>query len=219
MAIAIDTIQVLDGILFAKDSADDVYTQDHATNSAVYTTGIAVPLAYKAARVIYNGAFDPDGGRVHYRTRLLRTTSITTPTKTANQGDDWAILTPSALAAAVAVSSDFDVSASWESILDIAVCQSSVTANTTGIEVIVQGRQQDSVDDWEEITRFIVLAYAAVAVKSDFSGSEAAAQTNLGVTNPTAGGLDNHGKLIFLEDTADVTKCEIAYCTEAGADA
>ncbi len=217
MAIAIDTIQVLDGILFAKDSADDVYTQDHATNSAVYTRGMSIPFAYKAARVIYNGVFDPDGGRVHYRTRLLRVTSITAPTKTANQGDDWAILTPSALFASVVVSSDFDTSASWESILDIAVCQSSVTANTTGIEVIVQGRQQDSVDDWEEITRFIVLAFAA-AKKADFSGTEAAGQVNLGVTNPTTAGLDMNGKYIFLEDTGDVTKCEIAYLTEGGAD-
>ena len=217
MAIAIDTIEVLDGILFAKDSADDVYTQDDATNSAVFTTGISIPFAFKAARAIYNGVLDPDGGRVHFRTRLLRVTNVSTLAKTANQGDDWAILTPSALAASVIASSDFDVSASFESILDIAVCQSSVTANTTGIEVIIQGRQLDSVDDWEEITRFIVLALGA-ATKSDFSGSEAAGQTNLGVTNPTTGGLDNNGKLIFLEDTADVTKCEIAYLTEGGAD-
>ncbi len=217
MATPIDTIVVLDGILFQKETTSDVYTQDHATNSAVFTRGFSVPFPYKAARIIYNATFDPDGGRVHYRTRLLRTTSITTPTKTANEGDAWQAVTPSALAASVVVSSDFDVSASWDSILDVAVCQSSVTANTTGIEVILQGRQQDSVDDWEEIIRVIVLVLPA-AVKSDFAAQEAAAQTTLSVTDPTTGKLNQAGKYIFLEDTATIAQCEIAYLTEGGAD-
>lgn len=218
MATAIDTIVVLDGILFQKETTSDIYTQDHATNSAVYSTGIRIPVEYKAARVIYNATYDPNGGRVHYRTRLLRVTSNTTPTKTANQGDAWQAVTPSALAASVVASSDFDVSASFGSMLAIDVCQSSVTANTTGIEVIVQGRKTDSIDDWQEITRFIVLALPA-AVKSDFAAQEAAGQTTLSVTNPTTGKLHQAGKYIFLEDTATIAQSEIAYLTEGGADA
>jgi hypothetical protein len=158
----------------------------------------------------------PDGGRVHYRTRLLRTTSITTPTKTANQGDEWLTLTPPA----VAESSAFDVSASWDSIIAIDVCQSSTTANTTGIEIRVEGRKEDALDEWCPIVpAFNVLAYAAVAVKSDFADAEAAGQTTLSVTNPTAGGLDNLGKYVFIEDTNTIAQCEIAFVVECGADA
>jgi hypothetical protein len=210
---AADTIVVLDGIQHAKDTNDDVYTQDHATNSSVFCGQFHVPLAYKAVRVVYNGAYDPDGGRVHYRTKLLRTTSISTPTKTANQQDEWLTLTPPA----VAESTAFDVSASWDSILCIDVCQSSTTANTTGIEIIIQGRKEDSLDEWSTIHSFNVLALGA-ATKSDFADTEAADQTTLSITNPTTGNLDHVGKFIFLEDTGTIAQCEIAFITECGAD-
>lgn len=209
-----DTIVVLDGIMHQKETTSDVYTQDHATNSSVYSNQFHIPLVYKAARVIYNGAFDPNGGRVHYRTKLLRTTSITTPTKTANQEDAWLALTPPA----VAVSSDFDVSASWDSIIAVDVCQSSTDANTTGVEIIVQGRKEDSVDEWEIITKVNVLALG-VATKSDFGAQEAAAQTILSITAPTTGKLTHLGKFVFLEDTATINNSEIAFVVECGADA
>lgn len=210
---AADTIVVLDGLQFQKETTSDVYTQDHATNEAVKTFHIHIPLSYKAVRVIYNGAYDPDGGRYHYRTKLTRVTSITTPTKTANQQDEWLTLTPPA----VAESTAFDVSASWDSSIHIDIAQSSTTANTTGVEIIVQGRKEDSLDEWTDITRFIALALGA-ATKSDFAAQEAAAQTTLSVTNPTTGNLDHVGKFIFLEDTATIAQCEIAFITECGAD-
>ncbi len=209
-----DTITVLDGIQFQKETTSDVYTQDHVTNSSVYSKSFFIPFGFKAVRVIYNGAYDPNGGRYHYRTKLLRVTSITTPTKTANQGDEWLTITPPA----IAESSAFDVSASWESIIAVDVCQSSVTANTTGIEIIIQGRKEDSLDEWTDITRVIALAYAAVAVKSDFAAQEAVGQTVLSVTNPATGGLDNLGKSIFLEDTATIAQCEIAYLVAQSGD-
>jgi len=211
---AADTILVLDGIMHQKETTSDVYTQDHATNSSVFSRPFFIPLAFKAARVIYNGAYDPNGGRYHYRTELLRTTSITTPTKTANQQDEWLTVTPPA----VVESSAFDTSASWDSIIAVDVCQSSATANTTGIEIIVQGRKEDSLDEWTTITECVVLALGA-ATKSDFAAQEAAGQTILSITNPTAGNLDHVGKFIFLEDTATIAQCEIAFITECGADA
>ena len=55
--------------------------------------------------------------------------------------------------------------------------------------------------------------------KSELSGDEAAAQTTLSVTNPTAANLDHVGKFIFIEDTGTLAQCEIAYITECGADA
>ena len=209
-----DTITVLDGIMHQKETTSDVYTQDHATNSSVYQKPFHIPLAFKAARVIYNGAFDPDGGRVHYRTKLLRTTSITTPTKTANQEDAWLTLTPPAVAA----SSDFDVSASWDSILEVTICQSSATANTTGIVFIVQGRREDSVDEWTDIVGPINVLALGAATKSDFAAQEAAGQTVLDVTDPATGGLDNIGKFIFLEDTATINNSEIAFLVSQSGD-
>jgi len=210
---AADTIVVLDGIQFQKETTSDIYTQDHATNEAVVTRQFYIPLAYKAARVVFNGAYDPDGGRFHYRTKLLRTTSITTPTKTANQQDEWQTLTPPA----VAESTAFDTSASWDSILTVDVAQSSTTANTTGLELIVQGRKEDALDEWVDIFRPVVLSFGA-ATKSDFAAQEAAGQTTLSVTNPTTGNLDHVGKFIFLEDTVTIAQCEIAFITECGAD-
>ena len=213
---AIDTIVVLDGIQFQKETTSDIYTQDHATDEAVKTFGIHIPLNYKAARVVFNGAYDPNGGRMHGRVKATLTTSITTPTKTANiQVMEWTIITPPA----VIDSGSLDCSASWDTTLHIDIAQSSVTANTTGIEIIVQGRKEDSLDEWTDIVRFNALSYAAVAVKSDFAAQELAAQTTLDVTNPTAGGLDNLGKFVFLEDTVTIAQCEIAFVVECGADA
>lgn len=210
---AVDTIVVLDGIQHQKETTSDIYTQDHATNEAVATFQIHIPLSYKAVRVIYNGAYDPNGGRFHYRTKLTRVTSITNPTKTANQQDEWLTITPSA----VAESTAFDVSASWDSTIHIDIAQSSVTANTTGIEIIVQGRKEDSLDEWTHIVRFNALSLGA-ATKSDFAAQEAAAQTILSVTDPTTGKLNHLGKFVFLEDTAAIEKCEIAFVVECGAD-
>jgi len=209
-----DTIVVLDGIQHQKETTSDIYTQDHATNEAVKTFAIPIPLDAKAARVVYNGAYDPNGGRYHYRTKLTRVTSITTPTKTANQQDEWLAITPPA----VAESTAFDVSASWKSTLHIDIAQSSTTANTTGIEIIVQIRKEDSLDEWTDLVRFNALALGA-ATKSDFKAQEAAAQTVLSVTAPTTGKLNHLGKFVFLEDTADISKCEIVFVVECGADA
>ena len=49
---AVDTILVLDGLQFEQVNTADIYTQDHATNSSVYSGQVHIPLAYKAARVV-----------------------------------------------------------------------------------------------------------------------------------------------------------------------
>ena len=215
---AVDTILVLDGLQFEQVNTADIYTQDHATNEAVKTFQIHIPLSYKAARVIFNGAFDPDGGRMHGRVKATLTTGMTTTgiTKTAaTEVIAWTIITPPA----VVDSGTLDCSTSRSTILHIDIAQSSVTANTTGIEIIVQGRKEDSLDEWTDITRFNALAYAAVAVKSDVNATEPVAETTIAVTNPTAGGLDNLGKFAFLEDTATPAESEIIFVVECGADA
>jgi len=216
----IDTIVVLDPIQFQKETTSDVYTQDSANTSSVETYLIPLPVDAKAARVIFNGSFDPDGGRLHIRVKGTGVTSITTPTKTANtQVLEWTALTPATASTGIVHTPDFDCSALFLAALHIDICQSSVTANTTGIEVIVQVKKEDSLDEWTDLTRWTAMVRTAVAVKSDFAAQEAAAQTILSITNPTAGGLDNIGKFIFLEDTATIAQCEIAYIVECGADA
>lgn len=210
---AADTILILDGLRYEQVNTADIYTQDHATNSSVFSKPFYIPLAYKAARVRFNGAYDPDGGRVHYRTKLLRVTSITTPAKTANQEQAWQTLTPPA----VAHSTEYDVSASWYSNIIVDVCQSSVTANTTGIEITIQGRKEDSKDEWVTIAHQNVLALGA-ATKSDVVATEPIGETTIAVTDPTTGKLQHLGKEVFLEDTDTVAECEIIYVVECGAD-
>jgi len=203
-----DTITVLDGIQFQKETTSDVYTQDSARGEAVKTYPIHIPLSAKAARVIFNGAYDPDGGRYHARVKATLTTSITTPTKTANtQVMEWTAITPPA----VVDSGSLDCSASWGTTLHIDLAQSSTTANTTGIEIIVQIRKEDALDEWTDLPGGRFIGITGTAKKSDFFAQEAAGQTELTVTDPATGGLDNIGKFIFLEDTATIAQCEIAF--------
>lgn len=209
-----DTITVLNGIQFQKETTSDVYTQDHATNSAVATVPVGIPLEAKTVRVIVNGAFDPNGGRIHWRAKALKVTSITTPTKTAaTQAQEWVILTPPAVAEVDGI----DFSASWGGFVVVDLCQSSVTANTTGVQLIVQMLTEDALEEWVTILDALFLVLG-VATKSDFANQEAAGQTELGITNPATGGLDNLGKFIFLEDTATIAQCEIAYLVAQSGD-
>jgi len=214
---AVDTILVLDGIQHQKETTSDVYTQDNATNEAVKTFGVPIPLDAKAARVIFNGAFDPDGGRFHARVKATLVTGMTVDavTKSAlTQVMEWTTITPPAVLKTDAL----DISTARKTTLHIDIAQSSVTANTTGIEIIVQVRKEDSLDEWTELTRFVTLALKA-ATKSEFAAQEAPGQTTLSIRNPTAGALHNLGKCVFLEDTATIAQCEIAFVVECGADA
>lgn len=218
MAAAADTIIVLDGIQHQKENTSDIYTQDHATNEAVITRDFHIPMSAKAARVIFNGAYDPNGGRFHGRVKATMVTAVTPTsiTKTANtQVMEWSTITPPA----VLKSDPLDCSNSRYTDLHVDIAQSSVTANTTGIEIIVQVRKEDSLDEWTDLPggRINVLALGA-ATKSDFAAQEAAGQTTLSVTDPTTGKLNHLGKFVFLEDTATIAQCEIAFVVECGAD-
>lgn len=216
-----DTIVVLDGLQFQKETTADIYTQDHATNEAVKTFQIYVPKAYMAARVIINGAYDPDGGRMHARVKAtMRTKGDEIVHK---QVLEWTAVTPPAVQDSGTLRCDH----AEHTILHIDIAQSSTTANTTGVELIVQGCKETSVDtsgnvtildEWTDITRFVTLALGA-ATKSDFAAQEAAGQTTLSVTDPTTGNLDHVGKHIFIEDPVTIAQCEIAFITECGADA
>ena len=208
------TITVLDGIQFAKDTADATWTQDHATNEAVKTFTLHIPMSAKAARVIINGAYDPNGGRYHVRVKAMGITSITTPTKVAHatnqQVMEWTAITPPA----VVDSGAYDCSAEWQTDLLVDVAQSSTTVNTTGLELIAQFRKEDSLDEWTDVPggRINVMAYAAAAVTGDWNvAGNSATDTVLLIDNPATAALDNIGKFIFLEDVNTVAQCEIAF--------
>jgi len=213
---AANYITILDGLQFTKPTTADIWTQDHATNEVVKTFPIYIPFDAKAARVIFNGAYDPDGGRFHARVKATMTTSATTPTKTAEtQVMEWTAITPPAIVDSGAL----DCSASFETRLHIDIAQSSTTANTTGIEIIVQYRKEDALAEWTDVCRFNALAYAAAAKNSNVATEEPAEETAINITAPTTGGLDNLGKFAFMEDTVSIAQCEIVFVIECGADA
>lgn len=209
-----DTITVLDGLQFTKPDTADVWTIDGDGLECVKTFPISIPPDMSGARVIFNGAYDPDGGRYHCRVKVTSLTGIGTLAKTQNtQPLEWTTCTPPA----VLESGDIDLSASYGATIHIDIAQSSTTANTTGIEIIVQVRKEAEVNEWTDLTRFIALAQAA-ATKSDFAAEEAAAQTELSVTNPATGHLNHVGKFIFLEDTVTIANCEIAFLVSQSGD-
>jgi hypothetical protein len=208
-----DTITVLDGIQFQKETTSDVWTLDGEGSAyeAVKSYAIAVPVSASGARVIFNGNYDPDGGRCHVRVKVTKMTA-TTPTKTENtQALEWSTVTPPAMLETGAI----DLSASLSSTLHIDVALSSTTAST-GLEVIVQIRSEAALDEWSTLTRFV--GPTGTGQKSDFAAQEAVGQTVLSVTDPATGDLDHVGKFIFLEDTVTIAQCEIAWLVSQSGD-
>lgn len=216
----VDTIVVLDGIQFQKETTSDIYTidGDGANYEAVKTYPFTILSPVSGARVLFNGEYDADGARHHVRVRVTKLTSMAngTPTKTQNtQALEWTTIDPNG-SPRFLETAEIDLSAAIQSCLHIDVAISDAQA-TTGLEVIVQVRHEVTVDEWSTVQRFI--GPTGTPTKSDFAAQEAVGQTILSVTNPTAGNLNHIGKFIFLEDTATIGQCEIAWITECGADA
>jgi hypothetical protein len=204
-----DTITVLDGILFAKPDTADVWTCDGANVSCVQTIPVLIPSNVSGARVIFNSAEATSATRFHVRVNVTKLTVLTSgsaPTKTENTlALEWTILTPPAVLETGAI----DLSAAIEAMLHIDCVLTDVTACTAGPEIIVQVRKKASLDEWTDLTRFGGIT--GTAFQSDFVGTNNANATTLGVTNPATGNLDHVGKRIFLEDTATIAQCEIAF--------
>jgi hypothetical protein len=140
------------------------------------------------------------------------------PTKTeTTQALEWVELAAAEGATGMKETGSIDVSASYDTTLHIDCCLSSTTAHE-GTEIVVQIASEAGVDDaWTTLTKFV--GPTGTASKADFANQEAAAQTVLGVTNPDTANLNHQGKFIFLEDTATVAQCEIAYQIDDSADA
>lgn len=126
-------------------------------------------------------------------------------TKSVAAVDEWAEVAQAGLREGATT----DVSGCYAAILHIFCCLSSTTAHT-GTEIIVQISSNTSGDeDWTDLVRFI--GPTGTASKADFGGDEAAAQTELSITNPATANLDHDKKLIFIEHTGTVANCEVAY--------
>jgi len=214
-----DTITLAWGLLFEKTATSDVYTQDgDAPASAVKQIAYQIPgcESLSGAKVLFNGAWDTDGGRFHVRVLATKMTGaiIGVPSKSQNTTAlEWTALTPPA----VLMSSEIDLTGIASCTLHVDVCQSSTTANTTGLEVIVLVRKKATVNEWTALPSMNVLSQVA-ATKSDCSGTTAAGQTVVGVTNPATGNLNHLGKLIFIEDTVTIAQSEIAFLSAQSGD-
>jgi hypothetical protein len=207
-----DTITVLDGIQFTKPDTADVWTYDSAVES-VSSIPVILPADISAARVIFNAAKATAAARYHCRVKLTKMTAIGTITKTENtQIMEWTtVTTPEVLD-----SGNADVSGAYSATLHIDVAVSSTAAVTVAMEIIVQLRKEAALDEWSTLTLYN--SPIGTGVKSDFAAEEAAAQTVLSIANPATGGLDNIGKHIFLEDTATIAQCEIAFLVSQSGD-
>jgi hypothetical protein len=205
-AFAADTITVLDGIQFEKPDTADVWTIDTAALTPVATYTVSMPSTVSGARVIFNSAEATAATRFHARVKLTKLSGISTLAKTENtQALEWSLVTPPEVLETGAI----DVSAGYENTLHIDCVLTDVTACTAGPEIIVQVRSEASLDEWTDLTRFG--GPTGTAFVSNFTTVEAAAQTVLNVTDPATGNLDHVGKFIFLEDTATIAQCEIAF--------
>lgn len=223
---AVDTIVILNGLMQQKETTSDAFTcdGDGSDNSCVGTYTVKCPNAVSGVRVIFNNNHDVGGAaRVHVRVRMTKLTSMAdgTPTKTENtQLLEWTAVAAWAAgdpAAGVQETGAEDISAAIEAILHIDCCISEAAVAHTGTEIICQAQHENALDEWTTFAQFI--GPTGTAFKVDFAAQEAAAQTTLSVTNPTAANFNHVPKFIFLEDTAAIEKSEIAYQTDFGADA
>lgn len=216
----VDTIVVLNGLQNAKDTNDDIFTMDGDGENyeSVKTYVVELPPEASGANVIFNGNYDPDGARHMVRVHYIALTDPSTPTKTENTIVlDWTEIDPDGNPTdEIKETGAIDVSGhvTGSLCIDVAVAEAEAT---TGLEVIVMVRGYTGLDIWNVLTRFI--GPVGTATKADFADSEAAGQTTLSVTNPTAANLNHVGKFIFIEDTGTAADSEIAFIIDCGADA
>jgi len=209
-----DTITVLDGLQFTKPDTADVWTIDGEGSAyeAVKSYTVVLPPTASGARVIFNNNYDTGASQVHVRVKVTKLTAIGTLAKTENtQALEWTVIA----AQGVLETGAIDVSDAYEATLHIDCAITSTTAHT-GTEIIVQVRSEAALDEWSSLPSFV--GPTGTAVKSDFGAEEAAGQTELSVTNPATGHLNHVGKFIFLQDTATVAQCEIAYLVSQSGD-
>jgi len=213
----VDEIDILDGLQFEQTAAaSTVFTIDGEGEAfeAVKSYAVALPAAASSCRVIFNGNYDPDGAKHCVRVKCSKLTAIDTLTKTYAQVMEWTVVNPDDTPRMIETGA-YDISDAYDATLhiDIAICEAEAT---TGLEAIVQIKNESGLDEWTTMTRFV--GPIGTGVGSDFSATEAVGQTALSVTNPTASHLNHIGQFIFIYNTTPAS-CEIAWLMACGADA
>jgi len=207
-----DTITILNGLDHEQDQTTSIiYDIDHAETECCIMRPVHIPPG-KSANIIFNNTYDADGSTVFVMVRMVRMTSVTTPTYTESEVLAWQEIAQNT----VLETGLIDCSASWNTVLHIFVALSSTTAHT-GTEVIVQAGSEDGTDgSWSNVTRFI--GPVGTAVSCAFVATEPAGETTIAITNPVANNMDNDGKFKFVEN-AVAADSEIVYQTANSGDA
>lgn len=199
-----DTITILNGLDHEQDvTTSIIYDIDHATTECCAMYPVTIPRG-KSANIIFNNTYDADGSTVFVMVRMVRMTSLTTPTYTESSVIAWQEIAQNAVLETGAI----DCSASWDTTLHIFIALSSTTAHT-GTQIIVQSGSEDGTDgSWSNIARFIGPVGTAVAVA--LAATEPAGETVIAITNPVTNNMDNDGKFKFIENTV-AADSEIVY--------
>lgn len=211
----VDTIVILNGLDHEQDITTSLIWDIDSTVEAVTTRPVHIPVSASQANIIFNNNYDPDGSTVFVMARLTKVTDITGVTKTENtEVLAWQEIAQGGFLE----SGSIDVSSSQSSTLHIYIALSSTTAHT-GTEVRTFIGSEAGVDgSWTELPGGRFIGPIGTAFSTAFAATEPAGETVIAITNPTAGNLDNVGKLKFIENTV-AADCEIVYQTECGADA
>lgn len=206
-----DTITILNGLDHEQDiTTSIIYDIDHATTECCIMKSVSIPRG-KSANIIFNNTYDADGSTVFVMVRMVRMTSVTTPTYTESLVLAWQEIAQNAVLETDAI----DCSASWDTTLHIFVALSSTTAHT-GTEIIVQAGSEDGTDgSWSNVTRFI--GPIGTAVSCAFAATEPAGETTIAITDPVTNNMDNDGKFKFVENTV-AADSEIVYQTANSGD-
>ena len=211
---AVDTIVILNGLDHEQDITTSLIWDIDSAVEAVITRPVHIPVSASQANVIFNNNYDPDGSTVFVMARLTKVTDITGVTKTENtEVLAWQEIAQGGFLETGSI----DVSGSQASTLHIYIALSSTTAHT-GTEVRTFIGSEAGVDgSWTELPGGHFIGPAGTAFSTAFAATEPAGETVIAIANPTAGNLDNVGKLKFIENTV-AADCEIVYQTECGAD-
>lgn len=211
-----DTITILDGLTHAQNTADSatLYDIDHAINSVVGTYAVHIPLSASQVRVIFNNKYDSDGSTVACRVRVTKCTEMTTTAETkteTTQSLEWTDI----VQGGVTETGTIDVSDSRATTLHIDCCLSSTTAHT-GTEIIVQIASEAGVDDaWVDLVKFV--GPTGTAISAVLPSNEAAAQTEISITDPVTNNFDNDGKFKFMKN-GTIANSEIVFQTANSGD-
>ena len=84
-----DTISILNGLDHEQDQTTSIiYDIDHAVTECVSVRPVTIPRG-KSANIVFNNTYDADGSTIFVMVRMVRMTSVDTPTYTESEVLAW----------------------------------------------------------------------------------------------------------------------------------